>query len=183
LESGRACAASKLPTTPTRCLTTINTSNSPNSRDSERVKVAGFCSQLDEEEESSDNERDKLSICHYKDEPDDERRWRHSQSPAAPADIVTIDTDESEETEKDTNPKGGQWNLIEQAACFAREKEDVTVEDQQSTNGSNQSLDRRYRTDSESRTERITSTIDYTRTTATVPIPKRKKKNRECFIV
>jgi hypothetical protein len=95
----------------------------------------------------------------------------------------SIDTDESEETEKDTNPKGGQWNLMEQAVCFAREKEDVTVEDQQSTNGSNQSLDRRYRTDSESRTERITSTIDYTRTTATVPIPKRKKKNRECFIV
>jgi hypothetical protein len=70
---------------------------------------------------------------------------------------------------------------MEQAACFAREKEDVTVEDQQSTNGSNQSLDRRYRTDSESRTERITSTIDYTRSTATDTNTKEEEEEQGMF--
>jgi hypothetical protein len=94
-------------------------------REFERVRVAGFWSQLDEvSEEGSFEKGPRLKTVHYngEEEPEDERQWRRSQSPAAAGrtkssaagggadnliglDLHSTISGETDESDKDTNTK------------------------------------------------------------------------------
>lgn len=119
--------------------------------DRETLKVAGFWSQLDDDntagvysEDEDDEDAAQLRTMHHnnnnEDEemPNDERQWRRSQSPAARRakgdddnasiglDLHKSDFNDSADTPRNNkggkaNNKGGNWNLIEKAACFANE--------------------------------------------------------------
>ena len=163
-------------------------------REFERVKVAGFWSQLDEDDQDSLFEPTKVvtTAQYEEDGPDDERSWRmsvdgganssdgrRSQSNTYHTDMdIFIQNNESSESEGDndndtpgdtmtshTAQQQQNWNLIEQAACFAKnEQEDDPataraatahhndqLSDHESTN--NQSLDKRsYQSTSNSKT-------------------------------
>lgn len=159
-------------------------------REFERVKVAGFWSQLDEDDQDSHFEPTKMvtTAQYEEDGPDDERSWRESAEDGADGHRsqfntnhmnmdVFIENNESSESEGDDNDTPGDtmtshtaqqqqnWNLIEQAACFAKNEQegDTTTappasahdHDQQSDHEStnNQSLDKRsYQSTSNSKT-------------------------------
>ena len=132
-------------------------------REFERVKVAGFWSQLDEVSDGSIEDGEvgsRLPAVHYEDEPDDERDWRRGQSPEVGNAHSVVKFQRSTDTEEEetwkeeetntktypesTNVKGSNWNLIEKAACFANERDAATVDNH--SDGSHQSLDRTYQT-------------------------------------